>query len=65
LTAARNVPAVYDLPAYVDRVLRGAKADGLPVQFPRFEMVVALKAARTLGLEGPQSITLRATEVIE
>jgi putative ABC transport system substrate-binding protein len=51
---------------YVDRLLRGAKVSELPVQFPtKFNIIVNLKTAKTLGLTVPQSILLRADEVIE
>jgi putative ABC transport system substrate-binding protein len=51
---------------YVNRILRGAKPAELPVQLPtKYEMVVNLRTAKALGLTVPQSILLRADEVIE
>jgi putative ABC transport system substrate-binding protein len=51
---------------YVERILRGANTTDLPVQVPiKFEMAVNLKTANALGLTVPQSILLRADEVIE
>ncbi len=62
-----SIPEMYRQAAvYVGRILKGAKPGELPVEQPvKFDMIINLKTAKTLGLTIPQSLLLRADQVIQ
>jgi putative ABC transport system substrate-binding protein len=67
LSYGPSIPAMYRRAAeYVDKIARGTKTTDLPIEQPtQFEFVINLKAAKTIGIDLPTSVLLRADEVIE
>ncbi len=67
LTYGPNLPEIaHRVASTVDRILKGARPEDLPVEGPtRFELILNMKTARALGVRIPQSLLIRADEMID
>jgi hypothetical protein len=64
-TERTSLPCTGERP-YVDKIARGTKITGLPIEQPtKFEFILNLKTAKAIGVELPTATLLRADEVME
>jgi putative ABC transport system substrate-binding protein len=64
--APDNADILRGVAGYIDRILKGAKPAELPFQQPtKFQLIVNMRTAKELGFAIPESILVRADEVIE